>query len=214
MAEAETALDHMQTIFALDRDEEDELQRLTDEAERLEATITRERADAIDAQARIEDRRAAMDQKIAEREALLAEVVAQIKKILAAPQLLMKPSGRVTQLSWAQAFLKRLDMRLTVDNAAAVVAWEMAEGGHWYNDAHYNPLNTTQRMPGATIFNSHGVKAYRSWGQGMEATVITINNGFYDRILAALRAGDDGQAVAVAVAASPWGTGTFTVKRR
>ena len=49
-------------------------------------------------------------------------------------------------------------MRLpvTADNVAAITAWEMAEGGHWYNTAYYNPLNTTQSMPGATVFNSVG----------------------------------------------------------
>jgi len=73
-------------------------------------------------------------------------------------------------------------------------------------------LNTTQSMRGATIFNSVGVKAYKSWLQGLEASVITINNGLYGGILAALRTGNDGQAVAAAVAASPWGTGLFDVK--
>jgi hypothetical protein len=139
-------------------------------------------------------------------------VVAKIKKILSAPELLMKSGGKVTQVTWAQAFLKRLGMPMTADNVAAIVAWEMAEGGHWYNTAYYNPLNTTQSMPGATIFNSVGVKAYKSWMQGLEASVITINNGFYDGILAALRRGNDAQAVADAVAASPWGTGSFNPK--
>ena len=57
--------------------------------------------------------------------------------------------------------------------------------------------------------NSVGVKAYRSWSQGFEATIITLRNGYYERILAALRAGDDAVEVAHAVAASPWGTGNF-----
>jgi len=153
-----------------------------------------------------------MDLKIAERAVLLKDVVAQIKKILSAPELLMKAGGRVTQITWAQAFVKRLGMPMTADNVAAVVAWEMAEGGHWYNTAYFNPLNTTQSMPGATVFNSVGVKAYKSWAQGLEATVITINNGYYGGILSALNAGNDGQAVAAAVAASPWGTGLFDVK--
>ena len=97
-------------------------------------------------------------------------------------------------------------MPQTTDNMAAIIAWEMAEGGHWYNSAHYNPLNTTWRMPGATSMNSVGVKAYLSWAQGLAATVNTFHNGLYEGILAALRAGNDAQAVADAVAASPWGT--------
>ena len=65
-------------------------------------------------------------------------------------------------------------------------------------------------MPGATVFNSVGVKAYTSWKQGLQATVITLRNGYYEAILAALRRGDDASAVAAAVGASPWGTGNFS----
>ena len=212
MTEAEVALDVMRRISELDRHEETELQRLTVEARRLEGRVEDEREAAIAVQIDVDAQRAAMDQKIAERENLLKDVVAQIKKILASPELLMKAGGKVTQVTWAQAFLKSLNMRQSVDNLAAIVAWEMAEGGHWYNTAYYNPLNTTQPMPGATIFNSVGVRAYKSWVQGLKATVITINNGYYGDILAALRAGSDGQAVAAAVASSPWGTGLFTVR--
>lgn len=212
MTDAEIVLDVMRRISEMDRHEETELQRLTGEARRLEAQVEDERVAAITEQIEVDAQRAAMDQKIAERAVLLKDVVAQIKKILASPELLMKAGGKVTQVTWAQAFLKSLNMRPSVDNLAAVVAWEMAEGGHWYNTAYYNPLNTTQPMPGATIFNSVGVRAYKSWVQGLKATVITINNGYYGGILAALRAGNDGQAAAAAVAASPWGTGLFAVR--
>lgn len=212
MADAEVQLDVMRRLAELDRTEEQEFQGLAGQARRLEARVEDERQAAIAAQAAIDARRAAMDQKLAEREAVLKDVVAQIKKILAEPELIMKSGGKVTQITWAKAFLRSLNMPMTVDNVAAIVAWEMAEGGHWYNTAYFNPLNTSQPMPGARTFNSHGVKIYKSWAQGLKASVITINNGFYGGILAALRAGKDGQAVATAVAASPWGTGPFTVR--
>jgi len=212
LADAEKVLGFLRKIAQQDRHEETELQRLTAVARRDEAAVEDDRQEAVKAQAELQDQRYAVDQKIAERAALLKDVVARIKKILSAPELLMKAGGKVTQITWAQAFLKRLGMPMTADNVAAVVAWEMAEGGHWYNTAYYNPLNTTQSMPGATIFNSVGVKAYKSWAQGLEASVITINNGFYGGILAAMRRGNDAQAVANAVAASPWGTGSFNPK--
>ena len=212
LADAEKVLDFLRKIALQDRHEETELQRLTGLARRDEAAVEDDRQEAVQAQVELQDQRYAVDQKIAERAALLKDVVARIKKILSAPELLMKAGGKVTQITWAQVFLKRLGMPMTADNVAAVVAWEMAEGGHWYNTAYYNPLNTTQSMPGATIFNSVGVKAYKSWAQGLEASVITINNGFYGGILAALRRGNDAQAVADAVAASPWGTGSFNPK--
>ncbi len=213
LADAETVLDFLRRISLQDRHEETELQRLAGVARRDETAVEDDRRQATQAQAELLDQRYAVDQKIAERAALLKDVVAKIKKILSAPELLMKAGGKVTQVTWAQAFVKSLGMPMTADNVAAVVAWEMAEGGHWYNTAYYNPLNTTQSMPGATIFNSVGVKAYTSWAQGLKASVITIRNGYYGGILDALRRGNDAQAVADAVAASPWGTGSFTPKR-
>jgi hypothetical protein len=107
------------------------------------------------------------------------------------------------------SLLRQLMLPVTQDNVAALTAWEMAEGGHWNNTAHYNPLNTTQPEPGATSMNSVGVKAYVSWAQGFLATIVTLHNGRYDAILAALASGNDASAVAQAVAASPWGTGNF-----
>ena len=210
LADAETVIDFLRKISLQDLHGEAELQRLTGFARRDEHAVEEDRQQAVLAQAELENQRYAVDQKIAERAALLKDVVAKIKKILSAPELLMKAGGKITQVTWAQAFLKSLGVPMTADNVAAIVAWEMAEGGHWYNTAYYNPLNTTQSMPGATVFNSVGVKAYTSWVQGLKASVITIHNGLYGGILDALRRGNDAQAVAGAVAASPWGTGSFT----
>ena len=147
-ADAETVLGFLRKIASLDHHEETKYQRLAAEARRLEQAVEDERQQAVAAQSEIDAQRAAMDQKMAERAALLKDVVAQIKKILSAPELLMKAGGKVTQVTWAQAFDKSLGMPMTADNVAAIVAWEMAEGGHWYNTAYYNPLNTTQSMPG------------------------------------------------------------------
>ena len=212
-AETETVVDLLRRISLQDRHEETELQRLAGLARRDEQAVEKDRQQAVLAQADLDDQRFAVEQKIAERAALLKDVVARIKKILSAPELLMRAGGKITQVTWAQAFLKSLGMPITADNVAAVVAWEMAEGGHWYNAASYNPLNTTQSMPGASVFNSVGVKAYTSWAQGLKASVITLRNGYYGSILDALSRGNDAQAVANAVAASPWGTGSFTPKQ-
>jgi len=213
LSETETVVDLLRRISLQDRHEETELQRLTGLARRDERAVEEDRQQAVLAQADLDDQRFAAEQKVAERAALLKDVVARIKKILSAPELLMKAGGKITQVTWAQAFLKSLGMPITADNVAAVVAWEMAEGGHWYNTAFFNPLNTTQSMPGATVFNSVGVKAYTSWAQGLKASVITLRNGYYGGILDALSRGNDAQAVANAVAASPWGTGSFTPKQ-
>src|SRR5665647_1059129 len=130
LTDAETVIDFLRKISLQDRHEESELQRLTGLARRDENAVEEDRQQAVQAQAELENQRFAVDQKIAERAALLKEVVAKIKKILSAPELLMKAGGKITQVTWAQAFLKSLGVPLTADNVAAIVAWEMAEGGH------------------------------------------------------------------------------------
>ena len=57
--------------------------------------------------------------------------------------------------------------------------------------------------------NSAGVQAYPSWQAGFTATLATLGNGSYGPILSALSSGGSAQAVADAVAASPWGTSPF-----
>ena len=53
-----------------------------------------------------------------------------------------------------------------------------------------------------------GVKNYASYQDGLDANVKVITNGLYGNILSALQQGNDADAVARAVANSPWGTGT------
>jgi hypothetical protein len=158
-----------------------------------------------------------MSERIAQRRDLLRDLVAKIRKLVAAqapkltPGNLPPAKGPYTQVTWAQALLVRLGAPVTTANLVAITAWEMAEGGHWYNTAYYNPLNTTMSEPGATSMNSVGVKAYVSWEQGFVATIATLRNGRYGGILAALARGNDAQAVVDAVAASPWGTHSISL---
>lgn len=118
-------------------------------------------------------------------------------------------AGEMTPESWARAVLEAEHLPQTACNLGALEAWEAAEGGAWQNSAAYNPLNSTMPEPGSSVINSDGVRAYVSWRQGLEATVATLNNGRYGAILSSLRSGRNAQAVADAVAASPWGTERF-----
>jgi hypothetical protein len=115
------------------------------------------------------------------------------------------PAGPATtdREQWAHDFLTQLGMPVTNENVRAMVAWQQAEGTRAQN----NPLATTQNMPGATSFNSVGVKNYESYQDGLTANIEAITNGRYPNILAALQAGNDANAVAQAIANSPWGTG-------
>jgi len=116
----------------------------------------------------------------------------------------------VTPASWAEALLNAIGAPETPQNVQAITAWEAAEGGNWANDARFNPLNTTMDASGAVAINSDGVKSYTSWDQGLGATVDTLAGSSYTGIRQALSAGDNAQAVADAVASSPWGTEPFS----
>lgn len=88
------------------------------------------------------------------------------------------------------------------NNHAALVAWMEAEG----TAAKYNPLATTRAEPGATDFNSVGVKNYTSFEQGVKATVDTIKNGRYADVITCLKSHMAATTTLKAVTASPWGT--------
>jgi peptidoglycan hydrolase CwlO-like protein len=214
LADIDTLRSLQRDIADQDRKSENEAQQLARQARLLEKEVEKDREQAFAAEQKVQSRKIELDQALAERTAILQDVTKRIKKILASgglgAALRMAKNGQFSQLTWAQALLVAMRFPVTADNIAAITAWEMAEGGHWYNTAYYNPLNTTQSMPGATVFNSVGVKAYTSWKQGLEATMITLKNGYYGGILDALKRGNDSAAVAQAVGASPWGTGDFS----
>lgn len=93
---------------------------------------------------------------------------------------------------------------ITTANMNALAAWQAAEGGSSKN----NPLNTTQPAPGATNYNSVGVKNYPDAATGIRATVQTLLNGNYNGIVAALRKGKNPYDVANQSAElHTWGTG-------
>jgi hypothetical protein len=110
----------------------------------------------------------------------------------------------VDSVGWARDFLTKLGMPITSENVRAVSAWEQAEG----TKASFNPLATTQSgFAGETRFNSVGVKNYATYQDGIDANVHALTNGRYANVLAALRSGNDANAVAQAIKDSPWGTG-------
>lgn len=107
--------------------------------------------------------------------------------------------------SWQREILRRLGAPPTATNLRYLNAWQRAEGG----SARYNPLNTTQRMPGSSRYNTAGVQGYRDYLSGIDATMQTLRGpkGNYAPILAALHSGRATPAQFVsAVGGSRWGT--------
>jgi peptidoglycan hydrolase CwlO-like protein len=103
---------------------------------------------------------------------------------------------------WAAAFLNKIGAPTCFDNLVTMVAWQVQEG----TTANWNPLATTYGMPGATDFNSVGVKNYVSMEQGLEASVKTlaVQSYGYPAILSALHRCPDAMVTARAVNASSW----------
>ena len=126
-----------------------------------------------------------------------------------AASMTTSPASGYSPGAWAHSLLAAADLPATRCNRAAIEAWETAEGGAWQNSAQDNPLNTTMPEPGSWLVNGDGVRGYVSWASGLRATVATLGNGDYPSVVAALENGQNAQAVANAVADSPWGTNRF-----
>jgi peptidoglycan hydrolase CwlO-like protein len=104
--------------------------------------------------------------------------------------------------AWAALFLQHISAPTCYDNLVVMVAWQVQEGTR----AAWNPLATTQPMPGASQYNSVGVRNYVSLAQGLEATRITLDphSYGYGDILKSLHACGTAMATARAVNASYW----------
>jgi hypothetical protein len=110
----------------------------------------------------------------------------------------------VTYPQWAALFLARIGAPVCGNNLVTVVAWQAQEGTR----AAWNPLATTRGMPGSTRFNSHGVQNYASLEEGLQATLLTLRNGWsgfgYAPIVASLQQCAPPQIAANAIRASRW----------
>lgn len=108
--------------------------------------------------------------------------------------------------------LRAIHAKGQAPNRQLLAAWAKAEGG----TATYNPLNTTEPWPGATDYNSVGVKNYPTGAAGIAATAATLVNGHYPGIVHDLRAGGF-TAVQMVERNAPqfdtWGTGSANILR-
>jgi hypothetical protein len=112
---------------------------------------------------------------------------------------------------WRYRLLRDLRAKQRRPNYRLLHAWREAEGG----TACFNPLNTTEPMPGATDYNSVGVKNYTSGAQGISATYLTLVNGHYDGIVHDMRGGSLSALEIVqrnAAEFDTWGTGAKLIE--
>ncbi len=112
-----------------------------------------------------------------------------------------------TPKEFAVALLNRLGLPPTKNRIIGLVDFAAREGGHWANGARFNPLNTSRNMSGAKNVIGQ-VKAYTSWGQGIEATALTLLQTAkgYDMspIITALKQDADPHVILHAVTMTPW----------
>ena len=110
------------------------------------------------------------------------------------------------RVGWAATVLARIGRPLTSNNMVSMVAWATAEGGGvaQENEAHFNPLNTTQVNGGSYSINSVGVQSYANEADGLAATVETLGYPAYMGILTYLAANVSPSGTAHLIGASPW----------
>src|ERR1700745_2160781 len=112
----------------------------------------------------------------------------------------------MTPQSWAKDLLTRMGYPVTANTMTSVLAWEYAEGGHFHNNARYNPLNTTMARATYGSITSAGVASYPDYATGMRETIATLKLPAYAQIRSDLARDRSPATTAAAIAASPWGT--------
>lgn len=103
-----------------------------------------------------------------------------------------------------RSILWGLNLPATDKNIDFLKLWRIAEmgtekSGEQKKTATNNPLNTTYNNPRdkeQSNFNSVGVKNYSKPEYGIEATINTLKNGYYNCILDGLRKGSDYKEIA------------------
>jgi peptidoglycan hydrolase CwlO-like protein len=143
--------------------------------------------------------------RLADARAEALELVGRLEAVLGPLEGFKRVAGRGMTISygeWAQAFLDSIGAPVIRDNLVAVVAWEASEG----TQATWNPLATTMPMPGATVYNDHGVRNYQSMRQGIEAVIKTLGrpDHGYEKILDRLERGVKAMETGKAINASDW----------
>jgi hypothetical protein len=95
--------------------------------------------------------------------------------------------ANASQTAWFTALLKSIGAPSTSANIQSLSDWYSHENSSWPPAASNNPFNSTLSAPGATTFNSVGVRNYATPTQGISATASTLNG--YPGVIAALKSG-------------------------
>jgi hypothetical protein len=121
-----------------------------------------------------------------------------------------KKYSNLTDGNFYEKLLTELGAPVTDENLKFLYAWRQSEG----KAGKFNPFNTTQGMPGATNFNSVGVKNYLTIDDGMDATLKTLKNGRYNCIVNGLKNNIGAKKISGNCISDlkTWGTGDLVAK--
>jgi peptidoglycan hydrolase CwlO-like protein len=206
-------LDRYQYLDSIQSANSSVANRVAAQAARL--TVTQHQLDSLASQesaqvVHLQSQKGALNRALLDQQRRLAQLNDQRKKAYALVQRLaiqVDPSitgAGVSFEAWASLLLAKIGAPGCQSNLIAVVSWEAAE----VTAAAFNPLATTWDVPGATIFNSAGVKNYPSLEVGLEATVDTLIWGAtthgYGAILSDFRACAPAETTAMDINASDW----------
>ena len=103
-------------------------------------------------------------------------------------------------------FIKHVYHELGINPTPTNVAFGVAWAAYEDTQARNNIWATTEPWSGSTLFNTVGVRNYATWQNGVNATVATLLNGYYDKILFALHKDEDVLDLLEALTNSPWGS--------
>ena len=139
----------------------------------------------------------------------IEDLVVRLKKELKAEELAaiaasFQGNNNAPYGQWAGLFVTTMHLPSCHSNMVAMVAWQLSE----FTQAAWNPLATTEPMPGSSTFNYAGVQNFLSIDQGLQATQLTLDNGLathgYGAIVSSLQSCADPMATADAINASDW----------
>lgn len=102
-----------------------------------------------------------------------------------------------------QQFVGQVIQGLGLEDNAAVRGFFTGLAGAEGTKARNNPFATSKSMEGATRFNSHGVRNYKTPEDGVAASIATFKLRFYRDVMSALRKSDL-RGAAAALAQSPY----------
>ena len=118
------------------------------------------------------------------------------------------PNKTTSDDEFYKRVLRCLGAKPTKGNMSFMYAWRQSEGGK----ASFNPFNTTKNMPGATIYNYHKVKNYKSMEDGVKATCETLKLGYYQDIVNGLKNDVGLYELSRMEGLKKWGTGQLLAK--